>query len=162
MRADRSAELRENQYSGKQWTLSIRATCGGSESERGDEQHSSEPGHQHSEDDDEHDARTRGLEIDTHNNTQSTRIEDSAMFRCEQACVRSGFSKKSIGAASLPRGIMADKERSNGRQGRQERQGKKQATAREETETRGRTEAGQGPAKDSVATRSSRLDRGAT
>jgi hypothetical protein len=59
MRADRSAELRENQYSGKQWTLSIRATFGGSESERGGEQHSSEPGHQHSEDDDERDACTR-------------------------------------------------------------------------------------------------------
>jgi len=43
---------------------------------------------------------------------------------------------------------MADKEQSNGRQGGQERQGKKQATAREETETRGTTEAGESPAKD--------------
>jgi hypothetical protein len=43
----------------------------------------------------------------------------------------------------------------HGRQGWQERQGKKQATAGEETETRGTNEAGQEPAKDSVVAGSS-------
>jgi hypothetical protein len=51
---------------------------------------------------------------------------------------------------------MAERSR-HGRQGWQEGQGKDQATASEETETRGTKEAGQGPAKDSVAGSSSRI-----
>src|SRR6186713_2491064 len=43
------------------------------------------------------------------------------------------------------------KRRSHGGQGWQEGQGKEQATASEETQTRGTKEAGQGPATDSVA-----------
>ena len=79
-------------------------TRGGSGSERRGKQQSPEPGPPHREDDGERDERTRcifaagdgipqlpltpslsgGDEIDTHNHTHSTRIEDSAMFCCEQ------------------------------------------------------------------------------
>ena len=79
-------------------------TRGGSRSERRGEQQSPEPGPPHREDDGERDERMPcifaaghgipllpltpsvrgGDEIDTHNNTQSTRIEDAAMCCCEQ------------------------------------------------------------------------------